>query len=62
MRQAGSVAFWFCQAGALFLVVYGMRVFGVLGYRLATLIWLFAVMFCVLGIGLRHMTHRSHDA
>lgn len=62
MRQGSSVAFWFCQGGALFLVLYGVRMFGILGYRLAILTWLFAAIFCVCGFWLRHMTHRSHDA
>lgn len=62
MRQGASAAFWFCQGGALFLVLYGVRMFGVLGYRLAILIWLFAAVFCVCGIGLRYMTRRSHNA
>jgi hypothetical protein len=59
MRQGGSVAFWFCQGGALFLVLYGVKMFGVLGYRLAILIWLFAAVFCVCGILVRYTTRRS---
>jgi hypothetical protein len=59
MRQGSSVAFWFCQGGAFFFVVYGVRIFGVLDYRLATLIWLFAAVFCVCGIWVRHMTYHS---
>lgn len=62
MRQAAVVTFWFCQGGALFLVLYGVRMFGVLDYRLVIVIWLFAAVFCTSGILVRHMTRRPHDA
>lgn len=60
MRQAGSVTFWFCQAAALFFVLYGVWTFSALGHRLAPLVWLLAAMFCVGGIWVRHLTHSDN--
>ena len=59
MRQAGSVAFWFCQGGALFFVVYGVRIFGVVGYQLAIFIWSIAAVFCVCGFWVRYALPRQ---
>jgi hypothetical protein len=58
MRQAGSVAFWFCQGAALFLVLYGLWTSG---YPLILLWCSFAAVFCVGGIWMRYMTCRSHN-
>jgi hypothetical protein len=59
MRQAGSVAFWFGQGAALFLVLYGLWTSG---YPLILLWCSFAAVFCVVGIWMRYMTRRPHDA
>jgi hypothetical protein len=59
MRQAGSVAFWFCQGEALFLVLYGLWTSS---YPLILLWCSFATVFCVSGIWMRYMIRRSHNA
>lgn len=66
MRRAGLVTDWFFSGVTFCLVLFGVRVFGVEGYRRATLIFLWcllvAIPFRVAGIWVRQIMRPADHA